>query len=463
MASFDKIQDRLTALQETTNQVKELIQQLATIKFQPGSVPLPKSISSTNLTDDNDPDSDENNVATELTAEISQILREEEEELELLQEEVIDIPSANPGSDAHHRKNRLKETVQRLESEIRSCHSSFRKAQLSARNNLLAAQRLERQLLLSALSPPQPASPALSGTASPTTASAAPVPTSPTSPQQPAHSPTLFKARLNRHKSTKSTSKQDQTVNASTDVTEALRRTHSLITTELSKSAFARQTLAESTEALKELNKNYEGIDSLLSKSKTLVGTLLKSQKSDTWYLQTAFYILLCTLVWLVFRRFLYGPLWWLVWLPVRTVFRTGKAVSGVGKSIQESGGARMELRGSEGEGYRVVGVGAEGAVPTVIVEVEKPKQKEEGEEETLIEKVERIIEDTLKPEENETEAGGEDHANGSKEGDQPAAEEEEYKPNPKKRMWEENIQRDEQGNHVVSDPDVGGRVRDEL
>lgn len=466
MASFEKLQDRLTALQETTNQVKELIQRLATIKFQPGSVPLPKSISSTNLADDNDPDySDENNVATELTAEISQILREEEEEVELLQEEVIDIPSASPGSDAHHRKNRLKETTQRLESEIRSCHSAFRKAQLSARNNLLAAQRLERQLLLSALSPPQPASPALSGTSSPTTTSAAPVPTSPTSAQPSAHSPTLFKARLHKHKSTKSTSKHDQAVNASTDVTEALRRTHSLITTELSKSAFARQTLAESTEALKELNKNYEGIDSLLSKSKTLVGTLLKSQKSDTWYLQSAFYILLCTLVWLVFRRFLYGPLWWVVWLPVRTVFRTGKAVSGVGKSVQESGEARMEILGSEGEGYRVVGMGQEGAVPTVIVEKKgKGKQKEgEEEEETLVEKVGRIIEDNLMPEENESEAGGEDQGCESKEGDQPAAKEEEYKPNPKKRMWEENIQRDEQGNPVRSRPDVDERVRDEL
>ncbi|KAM7207017.1 protein transport protein sec20 [Rhypophila sp. PSN 637] len=471
MSSFEKIQDRLTALQESTNQVKELIQQLATVKFQPGSVPLPKSISSSTTLNDDEDDADENNVATELTTEISQRLREEEEELELLQEEVIDIPSASPGSDAHHRKMRLNEGVQRLESEIKSCHSSFRKAQLSARNNLLAAQRLERQLLLSALSPPQPASPALSGRSSPTTASATvPAPTSPTS----IPSPNLFKSHLRRHKSTKP--KENNVVNASTDVTEALRRTHNLITGELEKSAFARQTLAESTEALKELNKNYEGIDSLLSKSRTLVGTLLKSQKSDTWYLQTAFYILLCTLCWLVFRRFLYGPLWWIVWFPLRSAFRTGKLVSnsiGTGSTVQESaGGARMEIVGSDGEGYRVVGVGQEGAVPTVVVggEKGKPKQQKGGdeEEESLVEKVGRIIEDNLKDEvDEELEGIRKENESDTGEGKGKEGGEEKPRGNPKKRMWEEHFERadEQQQQQPVVDPDAeaGQRVRDEL
>lgn len=46
----------------------------------------------------------------------------------------------------------------------------------------------------------------------------------------------------------------------------------------------------------------------MLKKSRDLLGTLLRSQKSDTWYLETAFYILLATLAWLLFRRILYGP-----------------------------------------------------------------------------------------------------------------------------------------------------------
>jgi len=46
----------------------------------------------------------------------------------------------------------------------------------------------------------------------------------------------------------------------------------------------------------------------VLKKSRDLLGTLLRSQKSDTWYLETAFYILIATLAWLIFRRILYGP-----------------------------------------------------------------------------------------------------------------------------------------------------------
>ena len=70
MASFESLQERLAALQETTGQLRELIDRLANIHFQPGSVPLSAS--------------DEDNVATELSTEIGQILREEEVALEFL-------------------------------------------------------------------------------------------------------------------------------------------------------------------------------------------------------------------------------------------------------------------------------------------------------------------------------------------------------------------------------------------
>jgi protein transport protein SEC20 len=60
----------------------------------------------------------------------------------------------------------------------------------------------------------------------------------------------------------------------------------------------------------------------MLSSSRNLLGTLLRSQKSDTWYLETAFYVLLSTIIWLIFRRIFYGPLWWLVWLPLKLSIR---------------------------------------------------------------------------------------------------------------------------------------------
>lgn len=68
---------------------------------------------------------------------------------------------------------------------------------------------------------------------------------------------------------------------------------------------------------------------------------MLRSQKSDTWYLETAFYILVGTITWLLFRRILYGPLWWLLWLPVKLVFRVVFGFLGVvgisSKAVQPS------------------------------------------------------------------------------------------------------------------------------
>ena len=112
-------------------------------------------------------------------------------------------------------------------------------------------------------------------------------------------------------------------------MTNALRRTHDIIQAELARSEFAHQTLTESSAALKELNESYSSLDTMLANSRSLLGTLVQSQKSDTWYLQTAVYMLLTTFCWLFFRRILYGPLWWLVWLPLRVLFGVGTTAGG--------------------------------------------------------------------------------------------------------------------------------------
>lgn len=111
--SFEALQERLAALQETTSQVRDLIDRLAALDFQPGSVPLPLG------NGDGDGDGDDENVATELSAEINQILREEEEDLELLAEEVTDLRGGKDGSEAARRKERLREGVMRLEGEAK--------------------------------------------------------------------------------------------------------------------------------------------------------------------------------------------------------------------------------------------------------------------------------------------------------------------------------------------------------
>ncbi|KAK0657631.1 Sec20-domain-containing protein [Cercophora newfieldiana] len=411
MASFETLQDRLAALQETTAQLQGLIERLATIKFEPGSVPLSLSTLSTNSSISStagDAQGDEEpNVATELSGEISQILREEEEELELLKEEISDLRTGKPGSDAEHHKKRLKEGLGRLEAVLKESRTSFRKAQISARRNLEEAQKLERQALFASY-----------------TASVLPSSTTTgnnTSPK-PTHTE-LFSARDRRRMREKEKLGARDVVSASSDVTDALRRTHALIAGEVAKSAFATQTLAESTAALKELQQTYDGIDGMLAKSRDLVGALMTSQKSDTWYLRTSFYMLLCTLGWLVFRRFLYGPLWWVVWFPVRTTFRTGKAVSNLAGGGAGSG-ASMAVVDSAGK-TKVVGIEEEGAVPTAKVGEEE--RKVDG---SLVDELGRMVEDSLRgkvPEEVEEAVW---NASGEVEGE----------PNPKKRMWEEPV-----------------------
>jgi hypothetical protein len=178
----------------------------------------------------------------------------------------------------------------------------FRKAQLQAKRNAEIAKRKERELLLAG-----------SGDGS--------------NPPAPG-----------RRKAQEKLTQDELTVNASNDVTAALRRTHHLMQSELSRSQFAQETLGvsnaiwsdhsanhsidQSTAALSSLSESYTSLDTLLSSSRSLVSTLLRSQKSDTWYLETAFYILVVTICWLLFRRIFYGPLWWLVWFPVKLLYR---------------------------------------------------------------------------------------------------------------------------------------------
>jgi Sec20 len=124
-----------------------------------------------------------------------------------------------------------------------------------------------------------------------------------------------------RRKGQEKLTQDELALEASSDVTAALRRTHALLTSNIEQSQFAQQTLEESSSALASLSESYAGLDSLLKSSGGLVRQLIRSNKSDTWYLTTAFYMLVVTISWLVFRRILYGPLWWLVWQPLKLVW----------------------------------------------------------------------------------------------------------------------------------------------
>ncbi|KAK5990652.1 hypothetical protein PT974_08921 [Cladobotryum mycophilum] len=264
--SLEGLQERLIALQETTSQLKELIDRLASLKFQPGSVPL-------NI-------EEEGSVSGELSAEISTVLRGGLEDQQLLCEEAKYV---RPDG---HEKTRLQDGIERVGGELSSYRSALRKARLSAKKSLEHAQRLERELMIQSF-----VEPVSDPTAPPTVANEEAAPTT-----IPRAIP-LPRYGQHHHQNIQSSisEKDRQTVNASSNLTNALQRTHALMTAELTRSEFAHQMLAESSEALGKLDESYMSLDNMLASSKDLLGTLLRSQKSDTWYLQTARYMLLVT------------------------------------------------------------------------------------------------------------------------------------------------------------------------
>lgn len=153
------------------------------------------------------------------------------------------------------------------------------------------------------------------------------------------------------------------------------------------------ETLEEGTANLKTLDSTYARVGGMLSNSGQLLGVLMKSTKSDTWYLETTFWMLVAVLGWLVFRRFLYGPLWWIVWLPLRIVFKTGSGAVGMVGGGGQPGAARMEVVDS-GSGKRVeVDMGSQGTVPTAKVGGVKEENVGKADPESLVEKVGQIVE----------------------------------------------------------------------
>ncbi|KAM3481000.1 hypothetical protein MY8738_004691 [Beauveria namnaoensis] len=358
--SFAGLQERLTALHDSTGQLRTLVDRLAHLTFQPGAVP-----------DVGTDDDEDGGVLGELSAEIAQLLKTGAEEQELLREE------ANYVRPDGHEKERLVEGIVRVGTELTKLRVAFRKARLQAKRNLVGVQKLERKLLLQSYSAPVPESEPLDENDEPAAAAAAAAATTTQQQIYPRHH-----QPRSIHQSRSGLSEEDQrTVGASSSVTASLRRAHDLVASELGRSEYAHQTLSESSAALRRLDDSYGSLDSMLGRSRELLGTLLRSQKSDTWYLQTAFYMLATTAAWLVFRRLLYGPLWWLVLLPLRILFGVGSTAT---RAVLTKGRAPADVvkEGSVGGGgtedkREVEGMPDE-ALPTVKVVSRDGKMDEE-------------------------------------------------------------------------------------
>lgn len=98
--SFQAVSERLQTLQEANSQLRDLVYRLATINFGPGSAPLSS-------------DDGEGNVLQELTQEISQTIRDQDEDFELLLEEVEELAPGKKGGQMVERKTELRDAVAR--------------------------------------------------------------------------------------------------------------------------------------------------------------------------------------------------------------------------------------------------------------------------------------------------------------------------------------------------------------
>lgn len=184
----------------------------------------------------------------------------------------------------------------------------------------------------------------------------------------------------------------------------------------------------QSTAAISSLSESYNSLDTLLASSRSLANSLLRSQKSDTWYLETAFYILIGTITWLVFRRILYGPLWWLVWLPFKLVLKivfTASAAVGLSKRS-------VEL--SPTSGGEIPVVSQETATAICYDQASADQPSAEVDEDRLIDKIGRMVQGEDKHEE----AGVDDISPEERQ------RREEIPRNTKKRMFEAEPARDE-------------------
>ncbi|KAL8660979.1 MAG: hypothetical protein Q9202_006049 [Teloschistes flavicans] len=164
----------------------------------------------------NSSDPDAINAPLELSAEIHQSLKEQEEEFELLRQEIEDHTSWTAAAKRRNNEKERERTdlaaqVARLGEDLKIARSQFRKAQLQAKRHAEVAKQKERELLFAGVQ---------EGT---------------------------FGTGQGRRKGQEQLLKDQLELNASADVTAALRRVHSLMQSEVSRSQFALETLRTTT------------------------------------------------------------------------------------------------------------------------------------------------------------------------------------------------------------------------
>lgn len=480
--SFASLFRRQTDLTVATKHINQLTQQLSTLQ--------PRSNSTTGA-DNSAPETHEEILEkrNDLSADIHAHIKQCDEDLDFLRQDVEDQEemSANRQHGASARSataalnteraqelQRLSAGCVKLDEDLKLCRARFRKAQLQASANAERATQRERAAYLADLQ----AAAAATNTQKSTSA------TSDTDPPPAPKYTSLFTNRRGpkpRDASSAST-QSDLLLTATTDVTTSLKRTHALLSSELSRSQFAQETLDASNAALAELNTRYSAFDDLLSKSGSLLRTLVSSTKSDSWYLTTAMWVLVGTIGWLLFRRLIYGPAWWFVWLPIKVALWTawyaiagvvglvGKSTTSVrrpGMGVDSRGSLTHVLQSATAQASVKVSSSLDGAGSSAP----DPYRSAQGSLSDAIGSEAEAPGSTTHVEATaRTEKAGPSHDDLPRSGDGEPVQEggEQRQPgNPKKRMWEEDVDRGEQAKDRSSEDkpedDDRARKKDEL
>ncbi|KAL8999725.1 MAG: hypothetical protein Q9169_001542 [Polycauliona sp. 2 TL-2023] len=379
--SVQHVNDRLQPLNDAHKRTIQLIHRLSKHSIPPGSSSL------------------NSDVRLQLSTDIHQTLKEQEEELELLRQEVDDQAITTAWTSSARQRNGGKERehadivaqLARLAEDLSHTRAQFRKAQLQAKRSAEAAKRKERELLFAGVQEGVSAS---------------------------------GKGRVQGQEQL---SKDQLEVNASSDVTAALRRVHSLMQSEVSRSQFALETL------------------------------------------QSAFWILVVTISWLVFRRLLYGPGWWLLYLPITLVWQAAVFIiqsffGAIAYTVGVLGGTprstSFEPSSLQASATLPEQPSATGEIPTFpagmsapFVRVggggkgQPPPQRPQDKRPTMSDAVGELAEKESKTIASGTFTTGEGSQGAGLRDRAP-----DEPPNPKKRMWEENAASQD-----------GSRPRDEL
>lgn len=224
---------------------------------------------------------------------------------------------------------------------------------------------------------------------------------------------------------------------------------------ELERSRFAQETLERGTAQLKQLDEQYTSLDTLLASSRSLLSTLVTSRKSDSWYLETAFWILVCTCGWLFFRRILYGPLWLFIVWPVKLGFRLLllilSAIGLTGASPQATPPSSLDsIQASLGSAPSIYATMASNQAQGDV-----HKRKDDGAkrpdpslDDSLTQQIGQMIEKTQEADKDDGGRKEEDQVEGKEpvtRGDGTVLRERgDIPPNPKKRVFDVNQERDE-------------------